>query len=106
MGISVLTTKAEYNLMEVFRAIAYDINDRIDEMKDAPIHVTNWGDAVVENNERALDKLNEWLAKGKDTLVTNIAVPTEPSMGGDPSLNLVAQILNGRMKPKGVRLEK
>lgn len=106
MGINVLTTKAEYDLMEVFRAIAYDINERQDGITKQPIYISNWGDAVLENNEKALSILNKWMKAGKDTLVTKTAVPTEPAMGGDPSFGVVAQILNGKMKPKGMRLEK
>ncbi len=105
MGISVLPTAMEFDAMEVFQAIAEDVNARRDEISKQPEWATNSApQVIVDRNEQAIDKLGKWIKQGKTTLSTSFAVPSEPRMGGDPSNDVVSQILDGRLAPKGVRL--
>ena len=105
MGINVLPTAMEFDAMEVFQAIAEDVNVRKDEnKKQAEWMTSSAAQAIVDRNEQAIDKLNKWVKSGRTTLSTSFAVPSEPRMGGDPSNDVVSQILDGRLAPKGVRL--
>lgn len=105
MGINVRPTTMEFDAMEVFHAIAEDVNARRDEISKQPEWATrSASQAIVDRNEQAIDKLNKWIKKGKTTLSTSFAIPSEPRMGGDPSNDIVSQILDGRLAPKGVRL--